>query len=149
MIGLILFLHILFFVFSFAFTGGLSIYLDRIAATHDRGVIHAAFRAARPLSLAGGVGWILTALLGAALAGMAGIPMGTPWLLYSYLAFAVLLVVGVGLHSPWQARVIAASAPSARGDLDALLHAPLHRIASALSGLSVLAILYFMATQPA
>ncbi len=148
MIELFLFLHILLFVFSFAFTAGLSIYLDRLAATRDRAIIHAAFGKAHSLSLVGGLGWILTALVGAALAGAMGVAMDATWLVGAYAAFAVLIVVGFFVHRPWQAKVIAASAPAPQGDLNALLSGPAHRIASMLSALSVLIILYLMTAQP-
>lgn len=111
----LLFLHILLFVFSFAFTAGISILNDRVARTGDAKAIHAVFRAARPLSLIGGIGWILTALVGAALAVAYGYDLTASWLLCSYAAFAVLILTGFLLHSPWQAKVLAASAaPGAR-----------------------------------
>jgi hypothetical protein len=59
----------------------------------------------------------------------------------------VLILVGFLMHSPWQAKVIAASAaPSA--ELDRLLHAPSHRIASILSALSIVALVYLMTARP-
>ena len=127
MIELLLFLHILLFVFSFAFTAGTSILLDRVARTRDAKTIHAVFNAARPLSITGGIGWILTALAGAALAHAYGLELTAPWLVYSYAAFAVLILTGFLLHTPWQAKAIAASA-SPGPELDALLHAPIHRV---------------------
>src|ERR1700744_5178888 len=69
MTDILLFLHILLFVFSFAFTAGISILLGRVAGKADPATIHAAFGAARPLSMAGGIGWVLTAPVGGALAG--------------------------------------------------------------------------------
>jgi hypothetical protein len=143
----LLFLHILLFVFSFAFTAGISILLNRIARTRDAKTIHAVFSAASPLSLAGGIGWILTALAGAALAGAYGFEFTTPWLLWSYAAFAVLILTGFLLHRPWQSRVIAASAPPGP-ELDALLQSPQHRIASAISAISILTLLYLMTARP-
>jgi uncharacterized membrane protein len=143
----LLFLHILLFVFSFAFTAGISILSQRVARTRDARTIHALFRAARPLSIAGGVGWILTAATGAALAGAVGFDMRAPWLLWSYAAFAVLIFTGFLLHSPWQAKVIAASA-SPGPELDALLRSPVHRIASALSAISVLVLVFLMTARP-
>ena len=138
MTQLLLFLHILLFVFSFAFTAGIGILLDRVARSRDAKTIHTAFSAARPLSMIGGIGWILTALAGA---------LATPWLVYSYIAFAVLILTGFLLHSPWQAKVVAASAAPGP-DLDALLNAPLHRISSMVSAASILALLYLMTARP-
>ena len=132
MIEFLLFLHILLFVFSFAFTAGIGILSDRVARTGDAKAIHAVFRAARPLSITGGIGWILTAA----------------WLLFSYAAFAVLILSGALLHSPWQAKVLAASAAPGP-ELDALLRSPIHRIASGLSAVSVLVLLYLMIARPA
>jgi uncharacterized membrane protein len=143
----LLILHILLFVFSFAFTAGIGILGDRLARGGDAKAIHAYFSAARPLSMAGGIGWILTAITGGALAGAFGWNMAAPWLLASYAAFAVLILVGFLMHSPWQARVIAASAKGGP-ELDRVLHAPAHRIASLLSALSILALVYLMTARP-
>ena len=148
MIEILLFLHILLFVFSFAFTAGIGILNDRVARTGDARVIHAVFGAARPLSLTGGLLWILTAASGMALAVATGYALTTPWLLGSYLAFAVLILTGALLHSPWQAKVLAASAAPGP-ELGALLRAPIHRIASGLTAVSVLALLYLMVARPA
>ena len=147
MADMLLCLHILLFVFSFAFTAGISILLGRVAGNADPATIHAAFSAARPLSMAGGIGWVLTALVGGALANAFQLPMNAPWLLGSYAAVAVLILTGFLLHSPWQARVIAASA-SPGPQLQALLHSPMHRIASGVSAVCVLAIVYLMVARP-
>ncbi|MBN9588299.1 MAG: hypothetical protein BGN85_05580 [Alphaproteobacteria bacterium 64-11] len=141
----LLFLHLLLFMFSFAFTGGLGIYLQRIARTGDAGAIHAAFRAANPLSKAGGIGWILTGVVGGALAQAYGYDPAAPWLLCTYAIFAVLLLNGFLLHLPWQRRVLAA-APGP--ELDAALAAPIHKIASAVSAVSVLALIFLMTARP-
>jgi hypothetical protein len=144
---LLLALHILLFAFSFAFTAGAGILGNRIARTGDAKIIHAYFSAVRPLSIAGGIGWILTALTGGALARAFGLDMTAPWLLGSYAAFAVLILSGFLLHSPWQAKVIAASvAPGP--ELGQLLQAPAHRIASILSALSILALVFLMTVRP-
>jgi hypothetical protein len=147
MIQLLLVLHILLFVFSFAFTAGASILGARIARTGDARTIHAYFSAVRPLSLAGGIGWILTGLAGGALGHAYGLNMAAPWLLGSYAAFAVLILSGFLLHSPWQAKVIAASAAPGP-ELQALLNAPAHKLASALSALSVLTLVFLMTVRP-
>ena len=145
MTALLLFFHILLFVFSFAFTAGISILLGKLAAGKDAKAIQAAFRAAQPLSITGGIGWILTALSGGALAGASGLDMTAPWLLMSYGAFAVLILAGFLMHAPWHAKVIAA-APGP--ELDAALAAPSHRIASSLSALAVLSLLFLMTVRP-
>ena len=147
MTPLLLALHILLFVFSFAFTAGAGILGGRIARTGDARAIHAFFSAARPLSIAGGIGWILTAVTGGALAQAYGLDMTAPWLLAAYAAFAVLILTGFLLHSPWQAKVIATSAAPGP-DLQALLNAPSHKVASALSALSVLALVFLMTVKP-
>lgn len=143
MTEVLLYLHVLLFAFSFAFTAGISILGDRVAKTRDAATVHALLSAAGSLSIAGGIGWILTALTGGALAQGHGIGMDAPWLLGSYAAFAVLIHAGFLLHSPWQAKVIAASAsakPESSAELGALPHSPMHRIASGLSAVSVLAL---------
>jgi len=145
MVNVVLFVHIFLFVLSFAFTAGISILCDRVAASSDSHVIQMVFRAARPLSITGGIGWVLTALTGAALVSMSGSDMTAPWLLWSYAAFAVLILTGFLMHSPWQARVIAA-APGA--ELDAVLKAPIHRVAVVLSSLSILALILLMTLRP-
>jgi hypothetical protein len=134
-------------VFSFAFTAGISILLNRVARTRDAKTIHAVFSAASPLSLAGGIGWILTAVVGATLAGAYGFDMTAPWLRWSYAAFAVLILTGFLLHRPWQSKVIAASG-SPGPELDALLNSPMHRVASTISAVSILILLYLMTARP-
>ncbi|HWU55218.1 MAG TPA: hypothetical protein VN175_06920 [Rhizomicrobium sp.] len=143
----LLFAHILLFVFSFAFTAGVSIVGNRIAGTRDAKAIHAYFSAIRPLSLTGGIGWILTAATGGALAHAYGLDMTAPWLVCSYAAFAVLILTGFLLHAPWQAKVVVASATPGPA-LDAVLHSPVHRIASIVSALSILTLLYLMTAKP-
>lgn len=148
MIPLLLALHILLFVFSFAFTAGAGILGGRIAGTGDAKTIHNYFSAVRPLSIAGGIGWILTGIVGGALAAAYGLDMMAPWLLGSYAAFAVLIFVGFLLHSPWQAKVIAASSAGPSPELQQLLNAPAHKIASALSALSILVLVFLMTVRP-
>jgi hypothetical protein len=147
MIEFLFFLHILFFVFSFAFTAGLSIFADRLTRTADAKTIHAVYSAILPLSIAGGVGWILTGVVGAALAGAYGMDMTAPWLLGTYVVFAVLLLDGFLLHLPWQRKVIAASV-SPGPELEGLLHAPTHRVASGVSAVSILILVYLMTARP-
>jgi len=147
MTQLLLALHILLFAFSFAFTAGAGILGNRIARTGDAKVIHAYFSALRPLSIAGGIGWILTALVGGALASSVGLDMAAPWLLGSYGAFAVLILTGFLVHSPWQAKVVAASAAPGP-ELQQLLQAPRHKIASLVSALSILALVFLMTVRP-
>ena len=147
MTQLLLALHILLFAFSFAFTAGTGIVGDRIARAGDAKIIHAYFSTLRPLSIAGGIGWILTALVGGALASAFGLDMTAPWLLGSYAAFAVLILSGFLLHSPWQAKVVAASAAPGP-ELQQLLHAPMHRVASIVSALSILTLIILMTVRP-
>ena len=140
-------LHILLFAFSFAFTAGAGILGNRIVGTGDAKIIHAYFSAIRPLSIAGGIGWILTALVGGALASAFGLDMAARWLLGSYAAFAVLILTGFLVHSPWQAKVVAASAAPGP-ELQQLLQAPRHKIASAVSALSILTLVFLMTVRP-
>ena len=147
MTAFLLSLHILLFVFSFAFTAGIGILGNRIARGGDAKTIHAYFSAAQPLSMAGGIGWIVTALTGVALASAYGWDLMAPWLVASYGAFAVLILVGFLMHAPWMAKVIAASAAPGP-ELDALLRASSHRIASILSAISVLALIVLMTARP-
>ena len=147
MTQLLLALHILLFAFSFAFTAGAGILGNRIARTGDAKVIHAYFSALRPLSIAGGIGWILTALMGGALASSVGLDMAAPWLLGSYAAFAVLILTGFLVHSPWQAKVVAASAAPGP-ELQQLLQAPRYKIASLVSALSILTLVFLMTVRP-
>jgi uncharacterized membrane protein len=147
MTALLLSAHILLFVFSFAFTTGIGILGDKIARGGDAKTIHAYFSAARPLSMTGGIGWILTAVSGAALASAYGWDLMAPWLLASYGAFAVLILTGFLMHAPWMDKVIAASATPGP-ELAQLLRAPSHRMASILSALSVLALIFLMTARP-
>lgn len=145
MIKILLFLHVLLFMFAFAFTGGLGIFLKRMAHSGDGAAIRAAFIAAKPLSVAGGIGWILTGLTGGALAHAYGYDPATPWLVGAYAVFVILILNGFLLHLPWQRRVAAASPGP---DQAAVLAAPTTRIASAISAICVLALLYLMIARP-
>ncbi len=145
MIKTLLFVHILLFMFSFAFTGGLGIYLGRVVKGGDHATIQAAFRAAAPLTMAGGIGWILTGITGGALAQGFGFNPVAPWLVGTYILFVILIVTGFALHLPWYRRVVAATSGPM---LDAALAAPSHRIATVISGLSVLALVFLMVARP-
>ena len=84
-------------------------------------------------------------MVGGALAQAYGYDPAAPWLLCTYAIFAVLLLNGFLLHLPWQRRVLAA-APGP--ELDAALAAPIHKIASAVSAVSVLALIFLMTARP-
>jgi hypothetical protein len=152
MLNLLITLHILVIAFAFAFTAGIGILSARIVRSRDVRLIQGVFATARPLQWTGAIGWFVAAALGAVIAVEAGIPLDAPWLLYSYVAFGVLVVAGVVLHAPWQAKVIAAAAASPDGtvtpELDRVLRAPVSPIASALSALSFIALVYLMTAQP-
>jgi hypothetical protein len=147
MIRILLVLHLLFFVFSFAFTAGSGILQARVAGTRDAGLIHRFFSMARPFSLAGGIGWIVTALLGLMVAMQAGMNLGQPWLLWSYAAFAVLILTGFLFHSPHQKKVIAASAGGPSPELDALLKSPAGPVGGLVSLLAVVALVWLMTAR--
>lgn len=147
MTGILLFFHILLFIFSFAFTAGLGILAGRIIKTGDTKVIHTVFRAMGPLSMAGGIGWILTGITGGALAQAYGYNPAAPWLIWAYAVFVILILNGFLLHLPWQRKVLAASAAPGPG-LEAVLHAPTHRAASIISAICVLALIYLMTVRP-
>ena len=151
MTGFLLSLHILVFGLSLAFTAGVGILCARVARTGSPEAIRATFTAAQPLQIAGGIGWLVTAILGVAVASAFAIPLTATWLLWSYAAFVVLFLSGVGLHSPWMAKVIAAAAASdgqKSEDLQALLRSPVSPLASALSAASVIALIYLMSAKP-
>jgi uncharacterized membrane protein len=149
MLHILLAAHLLLFVFSFAFTAGLGILQSRVARSGDARKIHTVFSACQPLSLAGGIGWLLTALVGAGLAQMAGYSLTDPWLLYSYAGFVVLIAVGFGIHRPFQARVAAASANGMTPELEAILKSPVEKVAAAVSALAIIAIVWLMSSRMA
>jgi hypothetical protein len=152
MLNLLITLHILVIAFAFAFTAGIGILSARIVRSRDVRLIQGVFATARPLQWTGAIGWFVAAALGAVIAVETGIPLDAPWLLYSYVAFGVLVVAGIVLHAPWQAKVIAAAAASPDGtvtpELDRVLRAPVSPIASALSALSFIVLIYLMTAQP-
>jgi len=149
MLHILLAAHLVLFAFSFAFTAGLGILQSRAARSGDAKYIHDIFSACRPLSTAGGIGWLFTALVGFGLAQVAGIPLDTPWLLWSYAGFAVLMAVGFGIHMPHQAQVIRASAQGDTPELQAVLKSPLAPIAGMISALAVVGIVWLMCTVQA
>src|ERR1700704_2309716 len=147
MLGVLLTLHILVFVIAFAFTAGVGILSARVARSRDARSIHGVFVAARPLQWVGGIGWFVAGALGAWIAVEAGVALGPPRLFWALGGCA-----GLGMHAPWQAKVITASAGSMDGivtpELDRLLRSPVHPIASALSAVSFIALVYLMTAQP-
>lgn len=145
MTNTLLFLHILLFMFSFAFTGGVGVLLKRMARGGDQATIQAAYRAAAPLTMAGGIGWILTGLTGGALAQSYGLNPAAPWLLASYAVFVILILNGFLLHRRLHMQVVAATPGPG---LEVALAAPAHRVAAAISGLCVLALLFLMVVRP-
>lgn len=147
MLHILLVLHLVLFAFSFAFTAGLGILQSRVARSGDAQKIHDVFSSARPLSVAGGIGWILTALVGVGLAQAAGYDLGASWLIWSYVLFAVLMAVGFGLHSPHQVKVIAASANGMTPELQALLKSPVAPLAGMISAVGVIAIVWLMSSR--
>jgi len=149
MTGFLLSLHILVFALSLAFTAGVGILCARVARTGNPEAIRTTFTAARPLQTAGGIGWLVTAALGMAVASSFAIPLTETWLLWSYAAFAVLFLSGVALHNPWAAKVVAAASDGQKSEeLQALLRSPVSPLASALSAASVIALIYLMSVRP-
>lgn len=144
MLHLLLVLHLLSFAFAFAFTAGMGILQAQAARSRDAQKIHAVFSAAQPLSLTGGMLWIITAMTGILLAIYASMSLRQPWLVQSYIAFCVLILVGFGVHRPWQAQVIAAAEKGPSPELDALLKSPKSKLASAVSAIAIIALVYFM-----
>jgi uncharacterized membrane protein len=49
---------------------------------------------------------ILAGLLGFAVAGAVGVPLGAGWLIATYVAYVLMLVVGIGYHMRWEVRVL-------------------------------------------
>ena len=147
MLHILLVLHLVLFAFSFAFTAGLGILQTRVGKSGDARKIHDVFSAARPFSAAGGIGWIVTAVVGVGLAQTAGYDLTAPWLVWSYVLFVVLMIVGLGVHHPYQAKVIAASANGMTPELQTLLKSPVAPLAGMVSALSVIAIVYLMTSQ--
>jgi uncharacterized membrane protein len=145
----LLLLHILAFAMSLALTAGVAILAGRVARSRDAKAIHTAFAAAQPLTIVGGVGWLVTAGLGIGLIHDLGIPFSELWVMLSLGIFAVLVVVGFGVHAPWHAKVIAASAGGEMNPaLEALLRAPTSPVASAVSAFCVVALTYLMIVKP-
>lgn len=147
MLHVLLVLHLLLFIFSFAFTAGFGILMARVSRSGDAQKIYAVFSATHPLMLAGGIGWILTALAGIALAISDGFALSEPWLVYSYVAFAVLILTGFLVHRPQHDKVIAASAHGPSPELDALLKSPVSALAGMVSAICVIALVYLMTSR--
>ena len=144
MLQILLILHLLLFAFAFAFTAGMGILQARAARSADASKIHTVYAMTRPFALTGGMLWIATAFAGIMLAMVAGMPLDQHWLAHSYIAFLVLILVGFGVHLPYQNKVILASANGPSPELDALLKSPVAPLASAVSAITIIAILYFM-----
>ena len=148
MLHILLAAHLVLFAFSLAFTAGLGILQSRVARSGDVQKIHDLFSACRPLSMTGGIGWLVTAALGLGLAQTAGYDLTASWLIWSYGLFALFLAVGFGIHAPYQAKVIAASAGGVMTpQLQHLLKAPLERAAGAASAVAVIGIVWLMTSR--
>jgi Predicted integral membrane protein (DUF2269) len=149
---LLLFFHVLFVFVAFGLTTGVGVAIAAIGRSGDPRAIRVGVRAARPMSIAGGILLLLGILVGFATAGKLGIPMGTPWLIASYVMALVLLLVGPFVFLPWQRRLLNAAASSPDDSPSAeLLRVANERgpaIAGPISGLMWLGLLYAMIVKP-
>lgn len=149
MFVILLTLHIIAFAMSLALTAGTGIAAARVARGRDAKVIHAVFKAIKPLTIVGGIGWFVTGGLGAWVAAEMGASFTATWMVLTYVIFAVLVITGFFVHSPWHDRVIEASSTGMMTPtLDKLLSAPTSPVASAISALCVVALTYLMIAQP-
>jgi uncharacterized membrane protein len=154
MLPILLVLHIVCFGLAMSLTAGVGMLLGRIAASQDLRLIHKAFAMAAPLPKIGGALWFAAAGLGLATAVVAGLPLGAGWLIASYAAFAVLAAVGLGVHAPWQAKVVRLSAAdvaageTVRPELAAALASPLEKLATVLTLLGIIALIWLMVAKP-
>jgi uncharacterized membrane protein len=95
---------------------------------------------------------ILTGLLGFAVAGATGTPLGAGWLIATYVAYVLMLIIGIGYHMRWEIRVLklaqasAADVPSP--ELAAAIDDPLSIPMLWVSGLLWIAIVYLMVAKP-
>ena len=147
----LIFFHVLAMFIAFALTTGTGIYLAQIIQTDDVGIIRAATRVNRRLSMVGGISLFIGLILGFAIAGQSGFSMTSTWLIVTYVCVVILLILAFGVLMPAVARLSAAAEASGAqpsAELKALLANPAIRAAGPLAGLMWLVIIAMMVLKP-
>ena len=149
MYEILLTLHIVAFGMALALTAGASILAGRVGGSKDPAIIHTVYGALYPVTMTGGMLWFVTGALGFWVAAEVGLSLGETWLTMSFAVFAVLLVTGFFVHAPYIRAVIAASERGAMTpELEKALASPAGPIASAVSAVSTIALVYLMIAKP-
>jgi uncharacterized membrane protein len=95
---------------------------------------------------------ILAGILGFAVAGVVGTPLGSGWLIASYVAYALMLIVGIGYHMRWEIRVAKLAEASPDGapssELVKVIQDPIAGPMLWLSAFLWVAIIYLMVAKP-
>jgi len=149
--NVMLFLHVLAMFIGFALTTGPGIFLSIVIENGDVGVVRAATRVNRRLSVIGGISTLVGLVLGFGVAGEAGYSMTATWLVATYTLVVILLVLAFGVLMPYVARLSAAADASGAqpsAEMQALLSSPAPRIAGPLAGLCWIGIIAMMVLKP-
>ena len=148
----IVFFHVAFVFFGFAFTAGIGIFLSAIARTGDPRPIRVAARAGVPLATAGGILIVISVLLGFGAAAMLGFSLSASWLVLTYIFVGLILIDGFFFRRTW----VIALRDAAERSPDDKPSEELQRVASdrmaavtgPVSGLLWLATLIMMTVKP-
>ena len=149
MYEILLTLHIVAFGMALALTAGASILATSAAGSTDAARVHAVYSALFPVTMIGGVLWLVTGALGFWIAADMGVPLSETWLTISFAVFAVLIVNGFVVHTRHIRGIIAASAKGVMSpELEKALGSPIGPIASAVSAIATIALVYLMVAKP-
>ena len=145
------FLHVLTMFFAVAISGGVELFLMRIARARDVHAIRTAFELHGwvvrfvPIAFMVGLAFGVTAIF------VEGFNPFAPWLLLAYPLFVAGILAGALGVGPWAERVIATAASSgdsASADLEAAIVSPRGRNALIAFWLIVAAIVFVMVMKP-
>ena len=145
------FLHVLTMFFAVAISGGVELFLMRIARTRDARTIRTVFELHQKLVKYIPRAYLLGLAFGVIAIFVNGFNPFAPWLLLAYPLFVVGILTGAVGVGPWAEGVIAAAASSGDStspELEAAINSPRGRNALVLFWAVLAAIVFVMVVKP-
>lgn len=144
------FLHVLTMFFAVAISGGVELFLMRIARTRDARTIRTVFELHQKLVKLVPLSFMLGLAFGVIAIFVNGFNPFAPWLLLAYPLFVAGILTGAYGVGPWADGVIAAAASSdpASPELEAAVNSPRGRNALVLFWAVLAAIVFVMVMKP-
>jgi hypothetical protein len=150
-VRMFVFLHVLTMFVAIAISGGVELFLMRVAQTRDASTIRAVFELHQKLVRFIPITFMVGLAFGVAAIFVNGFNPFAPWLLLAYPLFVAGILTGAFGVGPWAEGVIAASALSGEGSAAALAAAvtsPRGRNAMLLFWAITAAIIFVMVMKP-